>query len=278
VKYFTAPDQPRTDTRSVESKEEKLVKRTARLATLVAFALAQSSPGFCEGMEASRARPLQVAMGDLEREEPRVSAREPGESIANVKTESEAPIVWTPPVNGSPRVRVAGGVRGTTALPTPMALVPEHVALTTRHAPSLFWHIDAPAPEGTRLFFTLVEEAEGLPLVEVELAPPAKAGIQRVLLADHSIDLDPEITYQWSISLVPDIQHRSADVVATGYIQRVDGPEGGFSNAQAYAAAGLWYDALETLSDAVDASPEADGPRAQRRSLLRQAGLRLGAE
>ena len=32
----------------------------------------------------------------------------------------------------------------------------------------------------------------------------------------------------------------------------------------AYAAAGRWYDALETLSDAVDASPEADEPRAAR--------------
>ncbi|NRA07765.1 MAG: DUF928 domain-containing protein [Myxococcales bacterium] len=252
--------------------------RIARLAAPVVFVLALSAPGFCQGLDPSPMRPLRVAMGDMEREDAHASDQENSQRAANVRAENEAPIVWTPPVDGSPRVRVAGGVRGATALPTPMALVPEHVALTTRHAPSLFWHIDAGVPEGTRLFFTLVEEEEGLPLVEVELAPPAKAGIQRVLLADHSIELDSEITYQWSISLVPDIQHRSADVVATGYIQRVAQPEAGYPSAQAYAAAGLWYDALETLSDAVDASPEADGPRAQRRSLLRQAGLRLGAD
>ena len=254
------------------------MSRTARVAVPIAFILALSVPGFCEGLDASRARPLRVAMGDLDREEPGIANPENSQRAANTRADNETPIVWTPPVDGAPRVRVAGGVRGTTALPTPMALVPEHVALTTRHAPSLFWHIDAGVPEGTRLFFTLVEETEGLPLVEAELARPAKAGIQRVLLADYSIELDPEVTYQWSISLVPDIEHRSADVVATGYIQRVARPEPGYSDAQAYAAAGIWYDALEALSDAVDASPEADAPRAQRRSLLTQAGLRLGAE
>ncbi|MFP8876726.1 MAG: DUF928 domain-containing protein [Myxococcota bacterium] len=254
------------------------MSRTARVAIPIAFILALSASGFCQGLDPSGVRPLQVAMGDLEREEPGLAAPESGRRATSAGVESATPIVWTPPVDGAPRVRVAGGVRGTTALPTPMALVPEHVALTTRHAPSLFWHIDAGVPEGTRLFFTLIEEDEGLPLVETELPLPAKAGIQRVLLADHSIELDPEVTYEWSISLVPDLQHRAADVVATGYIQRVARPGGGYSNAQAYAAAGIWYDALEALSDAVDASPEADGPRAQRRSLLRQAGLRLGAE
>ena len=37
-------------------------------------------------------------------------------------------------------------------------------------------------------------------------------------------------------------------------------------------------DALELLSDAVDQSPDSQAPRSLRRSLLRQAGLRLAAE
>ena len=221
---------------------------------------------------------VQIAMGDVDSEEPSGANLDRSNPRIRVKPRAEVPIVWTPPVDGAPRVRVAGGVRGTTALPTPTALVPEHVALTTRGTPSFFWHIDAEVPEGTRLFFTLVEEEEGLPLVETELAPPPAPGIQRVRLSDHAIELGSETTYVWSIALVPDMQHRSADLVASGYVKRVsDSPLAG-ANAQRFAAEGLWYDALEILSDAVDESPEKQAARRLRRSLLRQAGLRLGAE
>lgn len=252
--------------------------RIARLLVCVSLALSLNGLAFAQTRESLQARPLQLAMGEVELDDHRAPGLKQPPRSENAKPDAAAPIVWTPPVDGAPRVRVAGGVRGTTALPTPTALVPEHVGLTTRGAPSFFWHIDAGIPEGTRLFFTLVEEEEGLPLVEVELAPPADSGIQRVRLSDHAIELGAGTTYAWSIALVPDMQHRSADVVAIGYVERVPGPGPGSLDAQRFAAEGLWYDALEVLSDAVDESPGTDAPRSLRRSLLRQAGLWVGVE
>ena len=42
---------------------------------------------------------------------------------------------------------------------------------------------------------------------------------------------------------------------------------------RALAAAGLWYDALEQLSDSVDAAPSSAGARSRRNALLTQVGL-----
>ena len=252
--------------------------RFLRLLVPVSLVLSLGTFAVAQDRGSQQPRAIRLAMGDVESQGQRNAGLDRPPPSVTAKPRPEAPIVWTPPVDGAPRVRVAGGVRGTTALPTPTALVPEHVALTTRGAPSFFWHIDAGIPEGTRLFFTLVEEEEGLPLVETELAPPQAPGIQRVRLSDHAIELGAETTYVWSIALVPDMQHRSADVVASGYVKRISPTPRGTGNARRFAAEGLWYDALELLSDAVDQSPDSQAPRSLRRSLLRQAGLRLAAE
>ena len=253
--------------------------QVSRLLVTVLLALCMSGLASAQEAVSSHAgQAVQIAMGDLESDAPRRANLDRPAPRVDGKPRNEAPIVWTPPVDGAPRVRVAGGVRGTTALPTPTALVPEHVALTTRRAPSFFWHIDAEVPEGTRLFFTLVEEEEGLPLVESELSPPRAPGIQRVRLSDHAIELGSETTYVWSIALVPDMQHRSADLVASGYVKWVPPSTSPGGDAQRFAAEGLWYDALEVLSDAVEEDPAAQAPRQLRRSLLQQAGLRLGAD
>ena len=249
-----------------------------RLLVPVSVVLALGVPCYSQDDDALLLGSIRVAMGDLREDDPQGIDFERPTPRAAEKSRAETTIVWTPPVNSAPRVRVGGGVRGTTALPTPTALVPEHVALTTRATPSLFWHIDGEVPEGTRLFFTLVEEEEGLPLVETELAPPAGPGIQRVRLSDHAIELGAGTTYAWSVALVPDMQHRSADLVATAYVKRVPQATPRFQNAQFFAAEGLWYDALEALSDRVDERPEAQAPRKLRGSLLRQAGLRVGSE
>jgi hypothetical protein len=50
------------------------------------------------------------------------------------------------------------------------------------------------------------------------------------------------------------------------------------TSAHAYAALGLWYDALESLGDILQASPGDARLIAQRNSLLRQAGLESAVE
>ena len=196
------------------------------------------------------------------------------EAARRSREESGKPVVYRPPRRGSPRGRVAGGVRGGTALPEPLALAPDHVGLTMRATPSLFWHLDGTPPETARIVFTLIE-ADGVePIVERELPLPDGAGIQRVRLADLGVALTPEVDYAWSVSLVTADDH-STDAVSEGSLHLVAGDAlaGRPPSARAFAEQGLWYDALEALSDAIDAAPADTSLGAQRDSLLRQAGL-----
>jgi hypothetical protein len=128
------------------------------------------------------------------------------------------------------------------------------------------------------IVFTLTHEDGMEPLVETQLARVRKAGIQRIRLAEFGVRLDPDAEYEWSVSLVPDSDRRSGDVVTTGYIRRVAPPaelqgELRLASVNTYASLGLWYDALEAASDAVDAAPADFDRRGQRDALLSQAGL-----
>ena len=105
--------------------------------------------------------------------------------------------------------------------------------------------------------------------------PPSSAGVQRVSLEEHGVELANEQSYTWSISLVSDMNERSRDIVTMGAIQRREWPQDRLRDAAHFAEFGFWYDALEVLSDAVEARPSEVGPRAQRLSLLEQAHLKI---
>jgi hypothetical protein len=90
------------------------------------------------------------------------------------------------------------------------------------------------------------------------------------------------VTYEWFVALVADPEHRSQDVIARGAIKRIELPEmlrtdlvrGGTTDApRVYAAAGLWYDALNSLSDLLAAAPQEPVFQQQRAALLKQGGL-----
>ena len=88
------------------------------------------------------------------------------------------------------------------------------------------------------------------------------------------------------IAWVPDPANRSQDVIASGSIQRI-APDAkltaalaeakGLDKAAAYAEGGIWYDALEALTNEIDAAPKDKDLRAQRAALLEQAGLKDAA-
>ena len=206
----------------------------------------------------------------------RTAAAGSADVVKRSQAEAGQPVVYKPPRRGSPRGRVAGGVRkGNVALPEPLALAPDHVAETISASPSLFWHLDGTPPESARIVFTLIEAGAVAPIVERALPLPSAAGIQRVRLADFGVTLERDVEYEWSISLQPAGEDHTSDVVSQKYVRRVDPGElgGRAPSARAFAEQGLWYDALEALSDAIDHAPGDALLRAQRDSLLRQAGL-----
>src|SRR5258706_283076 len=92
-----------------------------------------------------------------------------------------------------------------------------------------------------------------------------KAGIHRVSLAQQKVGLKPRVTYKWTIARGPQTDNRSLNVVAGGSIQRVEADpklttalEGAplLDQAGVFAQNGIWYDALESLSNAIEASPD----------------------
>ena len=193
---------------------------------------------------------------------------------------------YTPPKNVTTGTRIDGdgGSRGKgEKLPSLYVLAPNHTALTTREQPSLFWYQTAAA--NTHFELTLTEPKNPKPLLKVA-TDKADGGIHRVSLAKHNVTLKPGVSYKWTIAWVPDPANRSQDVIASGSIQRIE-PEAkltaaladakGLEKAAVYAQHGIWYEALETVSNEIDAAPKNKDLHAQRAALLDQAGLKDAA-
>jgi hypothetical protein len=200
-------------------------------------------------------------------------------------TNAAAKVKFVRPATGAPSVRLTGGSRGIgDSTITVDVLAPDDVGLTTQEQPSLFWYQSKPAKAKFEL--TLLQENKAKPLVQVSAERAMTAGIQRVRLSDHGVKLSPGVEYQWVVALITDPDNRSSDLVASGVIKRIEAsPELKKSIAAAtpdalpgiYAEKGIWYDALTSLSDRIDADPGNKALQEARADLLRQAGLKAAA-
>jgi hypothetical protein len=198
-----------------------------------------------------------------------------------------APVVrFRPPTSGAASVRVTGGSRGTEVGDIALdVLAPDDVGMTTQEQPSLFWFQSKPA--NARFELTLLQDNQVKPLVQVQVERAAKAGIQRLKLADHGAKLEAGAEYQWVVALVSDPDNRSKDIIASGVIKRVQpstelkeklGKADSAAVPGIYADAGIWYDSLASLSDMIDAHPDNAVLRQTRAELLRQVGLKTAAD
>jgi Domain of Unknown Function (DUF928) len=189
--------------------------------------------------------------------------------------------VYRPPLRGTPGARVGGGSRGPGSdQPQLAVLAPDHTGLTVHEQPSLYWYLSAATP--VPIILTITDEQTTRPLVEAPLGPPRSRGVQRVRLADYGVRLAPGMPYQWFVALVPDPERRAKDIIAGGTIERIALPAtlqaqlaqaGPASAPFLYAAAGLWYDAVDAISELIEATPQAVGLQNQRAALLEQVGL-----
>lgn len=200
---------------------------------------------------------------------------------ANAK--ASATPAYTPPTRGAPSRRVGGSSRGvSSALPSVMVLVPDHVALTTSDQPVLYWYLSKPT--SVRVEITLIDDKGETPLIEYAVKDAAGPAVHAIELAKHNVHLKPGVEYQWSIAVVPDPNERSSDVMAAGIIKRVDAPSAVASArskgmdkqelARMLAANGIWYDAIGLYSELIDARPNDRGLREERAALLDQVGLK----
>lgn len=182
---------------------------------------------------------------------------------------------------GSPKTRLGGATRGTgDDIPRAEALVPEESGQTLKAQPVLYWHLS----KGTshRIDFTLIGVDPVNPLLETTLKGDFEKGIQQVRLADYDIMLKEGVSYQWFVTLVPYPEQPLHNRIIGGGIERLSAPAELQSKLDAapatdayfiLAEAGVWYDALDSLSQQIMTSPNDAGLEAQRAALLDQVGL-----
>ncbi len=149
----------------------------------------------------------------------------PAGAVAPSPTRAPLKLLYKPPAGGGNiPTRVSGGARGGGVDTSLLALVPEHAALTTHAQPSLFWFQSKPAK--AKLELALVEPKKAKPVLALTSGSANQVGIHRIKLANHKIELQPDVLYQWTVAIVPDAENRSKDVIAQGVIKRVSSPSG----------------------------------------------------
>ena len=223
-----------------------------------------------------------------EQDESSMPAESPGDRASRPASDADAdasewqPVVYVPPSRGRARHTAAGGTR-TTRSPDVEArvhvLAPrDHVALTTRAQPTLYWFLSADTDQ--RIDITLVDDEAIDPLLEVTLPGPVHAGIHALVLSDLGLSLELGKVYHFYVSIVRDPKRRSADMLAETTIERIeasDDLESGLAGAarayEPFARSGVWYDAIDSVLSAVAAEPDDARHSRQRAALLDQAGL-----
>jgi Domain of Unknown Function (DUF928) len=190
--------------------------------------------------------------------------------------------VYKPPLRGAPAGRVGGGTRSGSVrdIFVLSALVPEDTGLTVSEQPLLYWFISTATALPVEV--AISDPRATQPLLEVRLPSPVQPGLHRIKLADHGVRLAPGVAYRWSVTVISDVNRRSRDILAGGVIERVEAPAGlpeklaqsrKEEHSFLYAQAGLWYDALASISEMIEVTPYDAQLRKQRSGLLMQVGL-----
>ena len=215
------------------------------------------------------------------------SAADQGIQAPAGQSEEQQLPVYTPPNKTTPRARVGGGMRGTDGKePEIVALVPDHVGLTVKQAPSLNWFLSKPTSLPIR--FTLIDIRLVKPIYEGPIPTPGQAGVHTLNLKDLGLTLEPDVQYRWYISAIRNPDSPSQDIVAGGVIERCE-----FStclvemevdlscdqqSVRRNAVRGFWYDAMSCLCDLITANQKDASLRRMRAALLKQVGLNSVAE
>jgi hypothetical protein len=206
-------------------------------------------------------------------------AKKPDEPRAAAQAPAGVQIRYVPPDLGAPEVRVSGGTRGAAGDGLSVRVVaPAQTGLTIQEQPTLYWYNSSTARTGVRV--SIVADSSNQTVLDMQLAGTAEPGIHPFRLRDTKVRLAMDTDYQWSVIAVQS-QNPSENIVASGMIRRVRG-SGGTGGAQVrlpvdaavdYARSGLWYDAMQALSDAIRARPNDAVLRQERSDLLSQVGL-----
>ncbi|SEH08300.1 DUF928 domain-containing protein [Candidatus Venteria ishoeyi] len=206
-------------------------------------------------------------------------------------------ISYVPPNVGAPTRRVGAGTRGKVCNEANMisesfkivALGPVMTGYTLSAQPVLYWSINQ-AVQGDFIFTInpLSSDAEAFslyePLLDETRQLSLQAGIHAFKLSDYAIELKTKQEYEWSVTLVCDNKMPSLNLSATGSIQRIAPSQGLLAQIKStseqqqpylYARSGIWYEALQSLSQLIENVPDSRQLKKIRHNLLQQEKLDL---
>jgi Domain of Unknown Function (DUF928) len=183
--------------------------------------------------------------------------------------------------------RLGDEVRGEDGCHGPVSLAvltPPYTGVTLDRQPTLQWflghNISAP------IEIEVWGEATSEPLLVVSYQDGLPAGIHALALADHGVELEAGVEHEWSVAVLCDRDDRAGDIVSVGTIRRIVPPpdlvrelDGASleSQAELLVEYGVWYDALETLTNLIKRQSDGDQWRSDRARLLEQVGLHEAA-
>ena len=192
---------------------------------------------------------------------------------------SQAP-VYKPPKRGAPATRVGGGTRGGDNGMILSVLAPEHTGWTNQAQPVLYWYIAKPTNIDHEIIVYDGDSVE--PLLALKKSGMVTAGVHALNLADHHVQLQQNVEYEWSVSLINAPQQPSKNIVAAGTIiyvkassdfQTLLNNASPLDTASLFASHGYWYDAMHTLLRLTDKHPDRLLFRKYCSNLLKQVGL-----
>jgi hypothetical protein len=163
-----------------------------------------------------------------------------------------------------------------------MATAPDHVGMTVRKSPVLYFYISHATSYPVR--FTLIDVRQISPVADVLLPSPTRPGVWAIRLEDYHIELEADVQYRWFVSVNRDPASHSMDIVTGGVIERVDPGSIDYyysdrpcdkDSVQLSTKAGLWYDAMACLNKLIEANPRDGSLRRLRDDLLRHVGILL---
>lgn len=196
------------------------------------------------------------------------------EAATQQRQQAERPaFVYQPPNRGAPAQRVGGGTRSISQL---SVLAPPHTGLTTQLQPRLYWFINPGFRNKVR--FRLAEAGATPPLLEIQLPRQPNGGIQYLDLKAHNIRLEPGKLYEWGVLLEPFPHQRLPPLLSHARLA-VDDSYAPLQQAplpqKPYLAAqkGYWFDALDWISQLIEAEGGDAELRLQRADLLEQGEL-----
>jgi hypothetical protein len=196
--------------------------------------------------------------------------------------------VYKPPLRGAPGARVGAGTRGEGLNgPRLYVLTPDHAGMTVNAQPDLYWYVSEPVD--ARYQFAIIEDATLKTVLETEPTKVTHAGIQKISLKEHGFNLQRGVEYQWFVSVIDKKKLRTADIVASSFIERVEissrladrlatGKIENGEKAIILAEESIWYDAIASISASIKLKPRDKILREMRAALMEQVGLQEVAD